>query len=90
VCVASSWATIADASSEHLESVVVVERVLAHSKPVEVVAAVSQSKATWAGSVVEVDAEFVHLLLELVEVVAEVSQFKAALVGSQALAVEMV
>jgi hypothetical protein len=79
---------MADASSECLESVVVVERVLAHSKPVGVVAAVSQFKATWAGSAVEIDAESVHLLLGLAEVVAAVSQFKAALMGSQALVVE--
>jgi hypothetical protein len=81
---------MADASPEYLESVVVVERVLAHSKPAVCVAEVSQFKATWAGSVVKIDAEFVHLLLGLAEVVAHVSQFKAALMGSQALAVEMV
>jgi hypothetical protein len=68
----------------------VVEGAPVQSKPVEVVAAVSQSKATWAGSVVEIDAEVVHLLLGLAEVVADVSQFKAALMGSQALVVEMV
>jgi hypothetical protein len=79
---------MADASSEHLEFAVVVDRVLAHSKPAVCVADVSQSKATWAGSVVEIDPESGHLLLELVEAVAEVSQFKAALMGSQTLVFE--
>jgi hypothetical protein len=60
---------MADASSEHLEFAVVVDRVLAHSKPAVCVADVSQSKATWAASVVEIDPESGHLLLELVEVV---------------------
>jgi hypothetical protein len=79
---------MADASSEYINSLVVVEGVPVPYKPAECVAEVSQSKATLAGSVVEIDAESVHLLLELAEVVADVNQFKAALMGSQALVVE--